>query len=121
MPHPTGPTNPLLKQLVEELKAQGHREKSKFLLELARLLSRPERIRAEVNLSRIERHSGKGETVIVPGKVLSSGALTKSITIAAAFFSGKAADKIAKAGGKIISISDLVKENPKGTGVKILV
>jgi len=121
MPHPTGPTNPLMKELIASLKAEGNKEERKFLLELAEQLGRSERRRAEVNLSQIERNAEKGETVVVPGKVLASGVLTKPVKVAAAFFSAGAAAKIEASGGKVISIPELVKENPEGTGVRILV
>ena len=121
MPHPTGPTNPLMKGLIASLKAEGNKEERRFLLELAEQLGRSERRRAEVNLSRIERNAEKGETVVVPGKVLASGMLTKPVNVAAALFSAGAAAKIEAAGGKVLSIPELVKDNPEGTGVRILV
>jgi len=46
--------------------------------------------------------------------------LTKPVTIAAAAFSVSAIGKIEKAGGKIITIAELIEKNPKGTGVKVL-
>ena len=66
---------------------------------------------------------------MVPGKVLSAGTLENPITVAALGFSKKAFEKITEpAEGKVkskgkckcISIEDLAKDNPKGTGVKII-
>jgi large subunit ribosomal protein L18e len=71
----------------------------------------------------------------VPGKVLSAGTLENPITVAALGFSKKAFEKITesvegkvkskgkgrrKGKSKCISIEDLAKDNPKGTGVKII-
>ena len=121
MPKPTGPTNPLLAQLIAGLREKGHKEKEDFLLRLAELLERPERIRVEVNLSQIDRNTEKGQTIVVPGRVLAGGNMTKPVSVAAAFISGTAKEGIEAAGGKVMSIPDLVAKNPKGTGVRIMV
>lgn len=120
MPAPTGPTNQMLVKQIEELRAEGRKEKSNFMLKIADELERPERIRKEVDLSRIERFASKGETVIVPGKLLADGILTKGVTIAAWSSSDAAKKKVEKAGGKVITITELIKKNPKGTKVKII-
>jgi len=117
----TGPTNPYLKKLVEDLKEKYYKDKTEIWLAVAEKLENPRRKKVEVNLSDIERNTDKGQTVVVPGVVLSSGDLTKSITVAAWKFSEAAVDKIKKSKGKILTIEELVKENPKGTDVKILV
>ncbi len=121
MPKPTGPTNPLLSAFIQELKARGHTERIGFLNELADRLAGPERIRPEVNVGKIERLSAEGETVVVPGKVLSSGELTKKVNVAALNFSAGAEEKILKAGGKAMDLKELVEKNPAGKGMKILV
>ena len=121
MPKPTGPTNPLLSAFISELRTRGHTERINFLLEMADRLSAPERIRAEVNVGKIEMLSAEGETVVVPGKVLSSGELTKKVNVAALKFSPLAEEKILKAGGRAFDLKELVEKNPAGTKVKILV
>jgi large subunit ribosomal protein L18e len=120
MPKPTGPTNPILKQAVEDLKLAGYKYNVPFVIALAKKMGTPTRRKIEVNLSRIERYANKGETIMVPGKVLGDGILTKPVNISAAAFSGQAIEKIEKAGGKIIPITELIEKHPKGTGVKIL-
>ena len=74
----------------------------------------------EVNLDRISKYTRENETVLIPGKVLSTGNLSKKITIAAWSFSDKSQEKIKKAGGKYLSIEDLIKNNPKGENIRIL-
>ena len=121
MPKPTGPTNPILKSLIEEIRTQGYKENIPFLIKLAEELETPTRKRTEVNLSKLNRVCKENEIVIVPGKVLSSGFLKKPLKIAAVNFSMMSIDKIHKAGGKAMSIKELIKENPKGKDVRIVI
>lgn len=116
----TGPTNPYLRQLIDELKKKSLELKAPIWRDTAEKLSKSTRRRVEVNLSDIDRNVTDGETVIVPGVVLSSGNLTKKVNIAAWRFSKSAERKIKSSNGKIMAIEELVKENPKGSNVKII-
>ena len=116
----TGPTNPYLRALVGDLKKKYFGTKASIWLKIAEKLETPRRSRVNVNISDIERNTAKNDVVIVPGVVLSSGEITKPVSVAAWRFSERAREKIKKSKGKCISIEELVKENPKGTGVKIL-
>jgi len=116
----TGPTNPILRQLIEDLKRKSIELQSNFLRDIAEKLNKPRRRRIEVNLAHINRHTKKGDTVIVPGVVLGYGELSKPITISAWRFSKQAREKIERAGGKAISIRELIEKNPRGTNVKIM-
>ncbi|MEK6909919.1 MAG: 50S ribosomal protein L18e [Candidatus Aenigmatarchaeota archaeon] len=116
----TGPTNPYLRQLIDELKEKSLELKAPIWREIAEKLSKSTRQRIEVNLSDIDRNITDGETVIVPGVVLASGNLTKKVNIVAWRFSKTAEQKIKNSNGKIMKIEDLLKENPKGSNVKII-
>lgn len=118
---PTGPTNPYLRKLIEGLRKKSLELNAPIWKDIAEKLERPRRRNIEVNLVDIERNADKGETVIVPGVVLGAGELTKPVTIAAWKFSPSAQEKIKKAKGKMMTIEDLMKESPKGSGVRILV
>ena len=48
------------------------------------------------------------------------GDLNKKVTIAAYNFSKSAIEKINSSGSKAISINELVKQNPKGSKVRII-
>lgn len=120
MPKRTGPTNPLLKDMIEELRNKSREKKSPFLKELSEKLNKPRRQRVEVNIKHIEGHTKKGETVVVPGNVLGYGEMTKAVTVGAWRFSEPARKKIEDLKGKALSIKELVDKNPKGTGVRIL-
>ncbi|HIQ49870.1 MAG TPA: 50S ribosomal protein L18e [Nanoarchaeota archaeon] len=117
---PTGPTNPLLRKLIEDLRTRGYKEKIPFLIKIADELSRQRRRRVEVNVGKINRLCKENETIIVPGKVLGYGILTKPVTVAAWKFSKQAMEKIKSAGGKTLTIEELVAKNPKGSGVRII-
>jgi large subunit ribosomal protein L18e len=73
-----------------------------------------------VNVSKIEKHAKDGLTVVVPGKVLSLGTMTKKIDVAAYQFSEAAKNKITKAGGKAHDLLTFAKKNPDGKQVQIV-
>lgn len=75
---------------------------------------------AEVNVSRVDRHVGEGETALVPGKLLAAGKLSKRVDVAAFRFSEQARQKIQQAGGRCWSLEDLARDNPKGQKVRII-
>ena len=112
----TGTTNPLLKAMIAELRTQ----KTPIWKTLAYELDRATRKRREINLSKINRFAKDGETILVPGKVLGAGTLSKKITITAWNFSGGAAEAVKKAGGTILTIRELIKKCPTGKGVRII-
>ncbi|MFH1229222.1 MAG: 50S ribosomal protein L18e [Candidatus Aenigmatarchaeota archaeon] len=121
MPKPTGPTNPILKGMIEDIRNRGYREKIPFLIKLADEMEKPRRIRAEADLSKLNRVCKENETIVIPGKLLSSGILKKKLRVAAASFSMSSIEGIRKAGGVTMTIEELVKENPKGTDVRIVI
>lgn len=117
---PTGPTNPLLIGLIEDLKKNSVDQKVNLWNKIAKDLKRPTRKRRIVNLSKINRYSKENETVIVPGKVLGSGVLDHKLTISAYQFSESAVVKLEKIGAKIIPLNELIKESPKGKRIRII-
>ena len=64
-------TNPNLIELINKLYEQSRSEDAAIWKDVAQRLERSNRRTAEVNLSDIARHAEAGETVLVPGKVLS--------------------------------------------------
>lgn len=114
------PTNPELLKLMILLRKTSNEYNAKIWKAIARQLLKPRRKRREVNISKIARYTNPNDTVVVPGKVLGSGVLNHKVTVAAFAFSAKAREKINGAGGKCITIEELIQMNPKGSGVKIL-
>lgn len=113
-------TNPNLVWLIAELKSRSREEKAPIWRVVAKKFERPTRRYAELNLSKINRYTSEGEMVIVPGKVLGSGCIEHPVTVAAFNFSSSAREKILRAGGRCLSIEELMKTNPSGSGVRIM-
>lgn len=109
------PTNPVLVETIELLQEQ----EAAVWNQVAENLGKVNRQRPEVNISDIERVAEDGDTVVVPGKVLGSGYLTKDVTVAAFKASNSAKQQI-KDEGDFMFIEDLVDENPEGSGVKVV-
>ena len=83
-------------------------------------MSKPRRKRIATNVSNINRYTKKGDTIVVPGKVLAAGEIRHSVTVAAFAFSEKAQAKITHARGKCLTINELIEKNQKGTNVRII-
>ncbi|MBU2638093.1 MAG: 50S ribosomal protein L18e [Nanoarchaeota archaeon] len=115
----TGPTNIQLQKLIVELKELARKQNALIWKLVAMELSKPTRKRREVNISNIDMAAEDNETLLVPGKVLSAGELTKKVTVAAWNFSAAAKAKINKK-GKAVSIQELMKSNPKGSKVRVI-
>jgi large subunit ribosomal protein L18e len=81
-------------------------------------MSKPTRHQCEVNVSKINRFTIDGETIVVPGKVLGSGELDHKVTVAALKFSDAARAKIDKV-GETLTINELLDRNPKGSNIRI--
>jgi ribosomal protein L18E len=107
-------TNPVLKETLQAaLKNPQWRE-------VAQMLSSPRSNYATKNLFEIDAETKAGDTVIVVGKILSKGDLTKKLRICALAVSAKAEEKIKAQKSEIISIEEEMKKNPKAEGIKIL-
>lgn len=113
-------TNPNLIRLLYTLRKAARKNNARIWRTVAEHLSKPRKRRVAVNLSRINRYTQDGDVVVVPGKVLGSGLLTHSVTVAAFDFSRQARQKIVDAKGKCLSIPELIELNPKGSNVKII-
>lgn len=100
-------TNPYLAQAIFLAKKNN-------LIEIAQALSVPTRMQAKVNLDQINK--SKSDVVIVPGKVLSMGEISKKIKVYSIGISEKANEKLKKAGGEHKFIWEALKDNNKLKG-----
>lgn len=114
----TGPSNYQLNLLLTELETKT--QNSRFWHRVAEDLRKPTRQRRIVNLYKINQFARDGETIVVPGKVLSLGEIHKKVNVAAITFSQEAKRKILDAKGKTFSIKELLAHNPDGKKVRIL-
>ncbi|MBW2969622.1 50S ribosomal protein L18e [Candidatus Woesearchaeota archaeon] len=116
----TGPTNPVLKELIQSLRKESTSSKAALWDRVADDLEKSTRQRRVVNVSCISRFTKPNETVIVPGKVLGSGAVAHSVVVAALSFSQGARERIEEAKGKAITIEQLLKQKPKARDLRLL-
>ena len=116
----TESTNPELIALIRFLKKQSREKQAAIWHDVAEDLAKSRSGRAAVNLSQINRHTKRSDIVIVPGKILGTGNLSHSLTIAAFDLSQKAEWKLKAAKAKFLSIPELMEKNPTGSNVKIM-
>jgi len=107
--------NPVLKDLLAEMKQKGLEKP--LWKGVAKGLNRPRRRQHEVNLHELERHANGKDILVVPGAVLGSGHITKPVTVAALKFSDQAKSMIEKAGGKCMSIDELMGSKHKNVRI----
>ena len=117
----TGPTNLIVRKTIRALKSAANRNNAPIWRYVAELIDKPRRLRVEVNLSKINRYTQRGDVVVVPGKVLGAGNIDHPVTVAALGFSRQAVEKIRATGGKVVHILQLIEENPRGSRVKIII
>lgn len=113
-------TDPNLEALISELKKVSRDNKAQIWRTVAEKLEKPARVWAEVNVATIEKHAKAKEAVVIAGKLLGTGTLTKAVTVAAYSASHSAIAKVERAGGKFVRISEMASQNPKGSGVRIM-
>jgi len=104
-------------ELVETILKAAKNEK---WIDIARIISGPRRNRIDVNLSKINDEAEDGETILVPGKVLSQGEISKKIKIIALNFSENAREKLSKEKKEFSTIDEEIKKNPDAKGIRIL-
>ena len=105
-------TNQVLFDTIRDLKKASVSTGTNVFRAVAEKLSAPASQRTAVNISRIEKYAVEGETIIVPGKLLGTGTISKKVTVVAFSASEGAIEKITKAGGKFIEIRNYLKNKP---------
>lgn len=116
----TSTTNLERIRITKLLRKKARENNAQIWNELAKQISASKRRRISVNISQVNRYTKKDDLIVVAGKMLGSGVLTHSVTIAAFSFSAKSKEKIEKSGGKCLTIDELVSRNSSGSGVKII-
>lgn len=120
MPHRSRKQNPLLRELLRELEGAAKLHRAPIWHAVARRLDRARHRAVPLNVGHLERAAGPSETVVVAGKLLAAGRLSKPLTVAAFAYSESARGKIHAAGGKALSIPELLKHHPDGAGVRLV-
>ncbi len=89
-------------------------------LETAKILASSTRRLSMINLSEIEKNSTAGDTMIIHGKILSQGQLTKKIRLSAMAISQQAKEKLKITKSEFIRLIEEIKKNPRAEGIKIV-
>jgi len=89
-------------------------------LKIARILSASTRKYSSINLFEIDKQTTPGDIIIIPGKVLSKGEVTKKVRICALSMSMEAKEKLKTTKSEFVPLINEIKSNPKAEGVKIL-
>ena len=113
-------SNTELVQSITSLKKAARDNDAPIWKSIAKRLEGPSRNWPTVNISKLEYNSQKNSKIVVPGKLMGSGNLTKKVTVSAYSFTKSATEKIEKAGGKCVHYSDFIKSNPKGKDVMVI-
>jgi large subunit ribosomal protein L18e len=111
----TGPSNFYVRKLIRDL----WKTKIKIWRRISKKLSSSRKNKVSPNLYRINKKTKQNDIVVIPGKVLGMGELDHQVTIACLDCSKSARQKIEASGSKLISIEELLEQNPKGSGVRI--
>ncbi len=109
-----------LVKAVTDLKEASRKNEAPVWRSIAMRLEGPSRNWPSVNISKLEYNINKNSKVVVPGKLLGAGTITKKMTVSAYSFTQSAIDKVEAAGGKCLSYNDFIKSNPKGTDVVVI-
>lgn len=112
--------NPVLVHTIRELRRARRAHDAPVWDAVADRLGRARHQVVPVNVGQLNRLGAANEVVVVPGKLLAEGRLTKSLTVGAFEYSAQARAKVVAAGGQALSIDELLKSRPDGTGVRIV-
>ena len=89
-------------------------------LKVAKIIAGPRRLQPAINLSEIDKNSEIGDTILVPGKILSKGEITKKIKLCALSISAQAKEKLKSTKSEFVHIIDEINKNKKAEGIKII-
>ncbi len=113
-------SNSELIKIVKDLKDKARKNDAPLWKSIAQKLEGPSRNWPTVNISKIEYHVEKNSKIIIPGKLLGTGTISKKVTVSAFSFSQTAKKKIENAGGKCMTYYDFMKLNPTGKNVVVI-
>ena len=111
-------TNQVVIRMASDLKKASTKNDAPIWGKLAEYALKPSIARRDINLNRISQLTK--DNVAYPGKVIGKGNVSHKITLCSFSISNAAAAKVLENGGKLISYTDLIKQNPTGKGVVLL-
>ena len=108
-------TNPYIVKTIEAAR------KNNNWLKVAGTISNSNKKYSSVNLKEIDEQAKEGDTVLILGKVLGSGSLTKKVRVCALNFSESAKEKLKAHKCEVVTIIEEINKNPKAEGIKVIV
>jgi large subunit ribosomal protein L18e len=112
--------NPELRRVIVALRRAAHANGAPLWGAVADRLERSRHPSRPVNVGQLERIVEADQTVVIPGKLLSDGPISKPITVAVFACSPQAMAKVRAAGGHVLTIPELIQARPDGAGVRLL-
>jgi len=106
--------------VINDLLERSRENNSIFWRDIALRLNSSRNHYADVNLGKLDRVTKDGDTIVIPGNLLSTGILHNKLKLSAFKVSEKAKIKLQESGSEFIELTELAKENPKGTDIKII-
>ena len=113
-------SNSELVKTISELRRASRENDAPIWKSIANKLEGPNRNWPVVNVSKIEYNASKNGKVVIPGKLMGSGTLSKKVTVSAYSFTKSAIEKIEGAGGKCMIYNEFIKKNPSGKDVVVI-
>ena len=113
-------SNSELVKTIDQLKTASRINDAPIWKSISKKLEGPSRNWPVVNVSKIEFNASKNGKVVIPGKIMGSGTLSKKVTVSAYSFTKTAIQKIESAGGKCMIYNDFIKKNPTGKDVVVI-
>jgi len=105
------------KELVETVVAA---KKNKNWYKVAEILASPRKNHIEINLEGIDKVADSKKIIVVPGKVLSQGEISKKCKVVAYKFSEKAKEKLIKSGCVVEKIIEEINKNKDAKDVEVV-
>ncbi len=115
-----GKQNPELTHAVLELRRAARANDAPIWGAVADRLERSRHQSVPVNVGHLDRAAGRSEAIVVPGKLLADGSLARALTVGVFDCSESARAKIHAAGGKVLTIHEMLRWRPDGAGVRIV-
>ncbi len=73
--------------------------------------SKPRRQRVTVTLQKLEKYVNNNDNIIVPGKILGTGKITKKFNISAIEYSASSLEMLKAAGCSVVAIENMIKND----------
>ena len=79
--------------------------------------SKPRRQRVKVTLQKLDKYAKENDNIVVPGKILGTGKITKKFNVSAVEYSKSSLELLRASGCKVLDIESMIKNQ----NVKIII